>query len=153
MVNPVKAGQTAQAQAEQVAARTPSMAESVANQASKNAQESKRIGIDTDKVEIGKAFTPPPQTYGKKLTPDQVAALKSHSERRLGHLSSLVDQMLGQQAKRTGKQGRMTDLTSEILGAGRTDQTDLLNDKEWGVEAVSDRIVDFAKSLAGGDLS
>lgn len=155
MINEVKLGQAAQVQAQQAekAPRQISRAEVVATQAQKNAQEAKRVQIDGDKVEFGaKSFAPPP-TYGRKLTPEQVQTLKSRSERAYSHLSGLVDQMLGEQVKRTGRKRRPADLTSEVLGATRTEQTDFFNDKEWGVEAVSDRIVDFAKNLADGDMS
>jgi hypothetical protein len=41
----------------------------------------------------------------------------------------------------------------EILTAGSEGTADISEDADWGVEAVSDRIVDFAKSLSGGDKS
>ena len=66
-------------------------------------------------------------------------------------LQNLVTKLLGKQA---GKYTKLADLFKDIQADPATieqAQKDIADDGYWGVEQTSDRIVDFAKALSGGD--
>ncbi len=85
-----------------------------------------------------------------------VDKLKSEADARAESLRSLVEKLLGQQAT---KYGEATDIWS-FLKSGDYEvdpetkaqaQADIAEDGYWGVEKTSDRIVQFAMALTGGD--
>ena len=82
--------------------------------------------------------------------------LKAEADARTESLRSLVEKLLGQQAT---KYGEATDIWS-FLKSGDYEvdpetkaqaQADIAEDGYWGVEKTSDRIVQFAMALTGGD--
>ena len=85
-----------------------------------------------------------------------VEKLKSEADRQTESLRSLVEKLLGQQAT---KYGEATDIWSFLKeGDYEVDpetkaqaQADIAEDGYWGVEKTSDRIVQFAMALTGGD--
>ena len=88
-----------------------------------------------------------PKTY----TPDteMIERLRSELEQRM---SNLVKQMLGQQIDKDQmweklRTGQFTATKEEIEQA----QRDIADDGYWGVEQVSDRLVQYATALTGGD--
>jgi hypothetical protein len=82
--------------------------------------------------------------------------LKADAEARTQSLRTLVEKLMGQQATRFGE---ATDIWS-FLKSGDYEvdpetkaqaQKDIAEDGYWGVEKTSDRIVQFAMALTGGD--
>lgn len=103
-------------------------------------------------------FVPKPKTdevltYTRSKTDaDTIAKLRVESERAYGSLRQLVEQML----KRQGMtfQGITTDTTIEVDETARLEAQALIAEGgELSAEKVSDRIVEFAKSVSGGDKS
>ncbi len=97
---------------------------------------------------------------GKLYTRDTVTIdrLKSEAERRTQSMLDLVQKLMT-------KQGKTVNSASDIYAALRTGQVqvddatrlqaqkDIAEDGYWGIEKTSDRILEFAKALSGGDTS
>ena len=94
----------------------------------------------------------------KTYTPDTnlVNKLKADAEARTQQLRSLVEKMMSGQANAYGKandiwqflrKGEYTVDAATKLQA----QADIAEDGYWGVNQTSDRIIDFANALTGGD--
>ena len=94
----------------------------------------------------------------KTYTPDTnlINKLKADAEARTAQLRSLVEKMMGGQANAYGKandiwqflrSGNYTVDPATKLQA----QADIAEDGYWGVAQTSDRIIDFANALTGGD--
>lgn len=94
----------------------------------------------------------------KKYTPNTelIAKLKADAEARSAQFQSLVEQMLAKQGKTFQNAG---DIYS-ILASGNFTvdpatkaqaQADIAEDGYWGVKQTSQRILDFANALTGGD--
>lgn len=87
-----------------------------------------------------------------------IARLKADAEARTSQLRSLVEQLMSKQGK---TYGQANDMWSFLAGGDyKVDpatkaqaQADIAEDGYWGVEQTSDRILDFAKALTGGDPS
>ena len=85
-----------------------------------------------------------------------VAKMKADAEQRTAQLRSLVEKMMSQQGATIGKADSMwrflADGNFTVDAATKAQaQADIAEDGYWGVEQTSDRILDFAKALAGGD--
>lgn len=114
----------------------------------------------TTNEEAAAVYEPSGQTAetGKTYTTntDLVNKLKAEADARTESLRSLVEKLLGQQAT---KYGEATDIWSFLKdGEYEVDpetkaqaQADIAEDGYWGVEKTSDRIVQFATALTGGD--
>ena len=102
------------------------------------------------------------QASAKKATykPDTnlINKLQAETEARTAQLKSLVEQLMGKQAKTFGdatdmwkflKDGDYTVDPATIAQA----QADIAEDGYWGVNQTSDRILSFATALTGGDPS
>ena len=110
--------------------------------------------------EAAAVYEPSGQTAetGKTYTTntDLVNKLKAEADARTESLRNLVEKLLGQQAT---KYGEATDIWSFLKdGNFEVDpetkahaQADIAEDGYWGVEKTSDRIVQFATALTGGD--
>ena len=96
----------------------------------------------------------------KTYKPDTnlVAKLKADAEARTAQLKSLVEKMLTKQGETYGK---ANDIWS-VLSSGNFTvdpatkaqaQADIAEDGYWGVSQTSQRILDFATALTGGDPS
>lgn len=96
----------------------------------------------------------------KKYKPDtqMIAKLKADADARTSQLQSLVERMLTKQGQTYGK---ANDIWS-ILSSGNFTvdpatklqaQADIAEDGYWGVSQTSQRILDFATALTGGDPS
>ncbi len=93
---------------------------------------------------------------GKIANPELVSFLKSENQARVDQLQQLVNQLIGGQGKAIGT---ADDIWKFLAGGNFTvdaatkaqAQADIAEDGYWGVEATSDRIVDFAVALAGND--
>ena len=94
----------------------------------------------------------------KTYTPDTnlVNKLKAAAENRASQLRSLVEQMMGKQAN---TYGNANDIWSFLRSGNFTvdpatkaqAQADIAEDGYWGVNQTSDRIIQFANALTGGD--
>ena len=96
----------------------------------------------------------------KKYKPDtqMIAKLKADADARTSQLQSLVERMMTKQGQTYGK---ANDIWS-ILSSGNFTvdpatklqaQADIAEDGYWGVSQTSQRILDFATALTGGDPS
>jgi hypothetical protein len=100
-------------------------------------------------------------TDNKKIyTKDQVTIdrLKAEADRRTQSLRDLVQKLLLKQGETFNE---ATDIYS-LLREGKVEvdeetrlqaQKDIAEDGYWGVEQTSDRLVEFAKAVSGGDQS
>ena len=93
---------------------------------------------------------------GYTMDVDTVERLKAESEERM---INLVRQMLGQQVEKADAAGLITkDSVMEAIRSGKFTQEDVeqaqkdtAEDGYWGVEQTSDRFVQYATALTGGD--
>ena len=96
----------------------------------------------------------------KTYTPDTnlINKLKADAEARTSQLRSLVEKMLSGQANTDGKAKdiwqflRSGNYTVDAATKAQA-QADIAEDGYWGVKQTSERILDFAKALTGGDPS
>lgn len=99
-------------------------------------------------------------TAKKTYKPDQalISKLKADADARTAQLRSLVEQIM---LKQGNAYGQATDMWKFLASGEYTvdpatklqAQKDIAEDGYWGVEATSDRIIDFATALTGGDPS
>ena len=109
----------------------------------------------TSVADSGVVYEKSDATSAKQATyanPALVSQLKSDAESRAAQLQSLVEKMMNQQ----GKAGSIWDALRtgqlEVDPATRAQaEEDVSEDGYWGVNKTSDRILDFAKALAGDD--
>lgn len=83
-----------------------------------------------------------------------VAKLKADAEQRTAQLRSIVEQMMTKQGVAIGTADDMWKFLAKgdfTVSADVKAQADIADDGYWGVEQTSDRILDFAKALSGGD--
>lgn len=88
--------------------------------------------------------------------PELVAKLKADAESRTNQLQSIVTQMLSKQGVTFAKANDMWSILASgnftVDAATKSQaQADIAEDGYWGVNQTSDRIIDFAKALAGDD--
>ncbi len=96
------------------------------------------------------------KTY--KTDTNMVAKLKADAEERTARFKSLVEQLM---TKQSTTYGQATDIWSFLSkGDFKVDpatkaqaQKDIAEDGYWGVNKTSDRIIQFATALTGGDPS
>ena len=94
------------------------------------------------------------KTY--KQDTELIAKLKADADARTAQLRTLVEQLITKQAT---KNGQATDIWSFLASGDFTvdaatkeqAQKDIAEDGYWGVEKTSDRIIEFATALTGGD--
>lgn len=96
------------------------------------------------------------KTY--KPNTELVAKLKADAEARTSQMRDLVEKMMMQQGSAFGTANN--DSMWKFLAGGNFTvdaatkakaQADIAEDGYWGVNQTSDRILDFAKALSGGD--
>ena len=102
---------------------------------------------ETDASSAKKTYTPDTQLVNK---------LKADAEARTQQLRSLVEKMMSGQANTYGKANNIWAFLREgnytVDPATRLQaQEDISEDGYWGVKQTSDRIIDFANALTGGD--
>ena len=118
---------------------------------------------EVEKEESGVVYEPSTESQAaastkKTYTPDTnlVNKLKADAEARTAQLSSLVEKMMSGQANTYGKANDIWQFLRsgnyKVDPATRLQaQADIAEDGYWGVDQTSDRIIDFAKALTGGD--
>ena len=84
--------------------------------------------------------------------------MKKDTEARTAQLRSLVEKMMTTQGSKIGQADDMWKFLAKGNFTVSADvkaqaQADIADDGYWGVEQTSDRIVEFAKALTGGDAS
>ncbi len=94
----------------------------------------------------------------KTYTPDTnlINKLKADADARIAQLRSLVEQMM---TKQSTAYGQANDIWSFLREGNYTvdpatkaqAQADIAEDGYWGVNQTSDRIIQFANALTGGD--
>ena len=98
----------------------------------------------------------PTQMY--KANEEVIARLKADAQARIDQLRDLVQKLI---SKQSGVYADANDIWN-ALREGKVEvdpetraqaQADIAEDGYWGVNATSDRIIDFAKALTGGDKS
>lgn len=87
---------------------------------------------------------------------DLIKQLKAEAEQRTSQLQSLVEKMMKQQGKVIAKADDIWSFlaSGEFTVDAETKaqaQEDISEDGYWGVKQTSDRIIEFAKALTGGD--
>lgn len=116
---------------------------------------------ETASAEAGAVYEPSKETSAsvkKTYTPDTnlINKLKADADARTSQMRSLVEKMMSQQANTYGKANdiwsflRSGNFTVDAATKAQA-QADIADDGYWGVEQTSDRIIDFAKALTGGD--
>ena len=115
----------------------------------------------TDTVEIGtrqEASVIYKKVTNKKLDSSEIASLKAEAERATENLRKLVEELILKQNK---NYKTSIENSSDKISAGpgipaadvEAVQQAIAEDGEFGIKAVSDRLVDFAISISGGDKS
>ena len=99
-----------------------------------------------------------PATSGTYSKDAIVARMKRDSETRTAQLRSLVEKLMTNQGTKIGQADDMWRFLASGNFTVSADvkaqaQADIADDGYWGVEQTSDRIVEFAKALTGGDAS
>lgn len=131
-------------------------ADAAVNESSKTEKENTAAGeagvLYEPSVEAAK--TPAPKTY--KPDTNLINKLKADADARTAQMRSLVEKMMTGQATAYGK---ANDIWSFLRSGNYTvdpatklqAQADIADDGYWGVNQTSDRIIDFANALTGGD--
>lgn len=135
-------------------AKTEAKAESKAENTDKSSTSAGAVYEPSKESKTAAASTK--KTY--KSDPKVVAKLKADAEARAAQMKSLVEKMLTKQGQtfnnandiwRTLASGKFTVDPATKAQA----QADIAEDGYWGVSQTSQRILDFATALTGGDPS
>jgi len=114
------------------------------------------------KEDVGAVYEPSKETATastkKTYTPDTALLnkLKADADARAAQLRTLVEQLIGKQANTYGQANdiwkflREGNFTVDPATKAQA-QADIAEDGYWGVEQTSDRIIQFATALTGGD--
>ena len=118
--------------------------------------------VDETKVDAGVVYEPSEEAAeatekkSKIANPELYAKLKADAEQRTEQFRQLVEQLISKQANAYGNANdiwaflREGNFTVDPETKAQA-QADIAEDGYWGVEQTSDRIIDFAKALAGDD--
>lgn len=154
MINQVNSNQWSNA-----ASSTQSVKQTAVNKAD---QASEVKNVKTDTVQIGTkqevSVTYTNVVAKKKLDTTDIQALKEQADRATENLRKLVEELIlkqGKNQKLSDKDGSIGTIGTIQTGVSDVEQANLAisEDGEFGVKAVSDRLVEFAKSVSGGDKS
>lgn len=93
-----------------------------------------------------------PEELGHVYDKNTIDSLRRDSEKAFSYLRRIVEEMLKRQGKTLNSLN--ADELIEVDETARLEAAELIGENgELGVEAVSQRIVDFAIALSGGDKS
>ena len=129
--------------------------------AKKAAEEASVSKTTNSAEELGVIYEKSADTESVTATKDNsaiIAKLKADAEERTSQLRSIVEQLITKQGTAFGKtsdddmwkflaKGEFT-VSADVKAQA---EADIAEDGYWGVEQTSDRILDFAKALAGND--
>ena len=136
-----------------------------ANQnAAKTSEESNSKGNASDEKNNGVVYEPSKETSKDTVTKtytqntNLVNKLKADADAHAKQLQSIVEKLMNQQGQTyNSANGIWSVLASGNLKVDAATQAqakkDIAEDGYWGVEQTSDRIIDFATALTGGDPS
>lgn len=136
--------------------------------------EKKNESINTAPAESANGFEETAVVYEKTSVPENsvtnknsgidreaiIAQMKADTEARMNQLTDIVKKMMAGQGNAFAIASE-DDIWSFLASGDYTvteaaklqAQEDISEDGYWGVEQTSDRILDFAKALSGGDVS
>lgn len=127
------------------------------------ASENTKVENSSAAVDTGAVYEPSKETASASTAkttykPDTnlINKMKADADARTAQLRSLVEKMMTGQATAYGKANdiwsflRKGDFTVDPATKKQA-QADIAEDGYWGVNQTSDRIIDFAKALTGGD--
>jgi len=115
-----------------------------------------------DKIEIGsnqEASVTYSKVTSKKLDATEIAALKEDANKATENLRKLVEELILKQNKNYKVSTEDTSEEDALAALGiTTDEVEaakdaISEDGEFGIKAVSDRLVNFAIAVSGGDKS
>lgn len=92
---------------------------------------------------------------GKPADPATIERLKAEADERFAQLKGIVEKMLLKQTSTYDSSMSLADMYRNLdvdPAAVEQAKKDIADDGYWGVEQTSDRILDFAKALAGEDV-
>lgn len=123
------------------------------------AADTAKTAVATSKEEAAAVYEGSTNTAKKttyKQDTEVINKLKADAEARNSQLRSLVEKMMTKQGQTIAS---ADDMWKFLAGGNFTvdaatkaqAQKDIAEDGYWGVEQTSDRIIDFAKALTGGD--
>ena len=124
------------------------------------AAETEAAKVTTTKAEdVGVIYEKSEKTESTSTTKSNaaiIAKMKADAEERTAQLRSIVEQMMTKQGVAIANADDMWKFLAKGEFTVSADvkaqaQADIAEDGYWGVEQTSDRIVDFAKALSGGD--
>lgn len=121
----------------------------------------------TETSEIGVVYEPSKETTqtstkkNAKVDSETIAKLKADADQRLSQLKGIVEQLITKQGKTSEtasiwsqfRQGVLDGTITVDEATAKQAQEDISEDGYWGVKQTSERILDFAKALTGGDSS
>lgn len=125
--------------------------------------ESSKAKAEEKSTETGVIYEPSGETtktdsVKKTYTPntDLISKLKAEAEERTSQLRNIVEKLISGQGNAIGQADdiwsflRKGDFTVDAETKAQA-EADIAEDGYWGVNQTSDRILDFAKALTGGD--
>lgn len=107
------------------------------------------------------ASTTTSTTKNNKVDSETIAKLKADADARLSQLKGIVEQLISKQSKTSEtvsiwdqfRQGILDGSIEVDPATAKQAAEDISEDGYWGVKQTSERILDFAKALSGGDAS
>lgn len=126
--------------------------------ASESAAETSDVGVV---YEPSKETTQTSAKKNAKVDSATIAKLKADADQRLSQLKGIVEQLITKQGKTSEtvsiwsqfRQGVLDGTITVDEATAKQAQEDISEDGYWGVKQTSERILDFAKALTGGDSS
>lgn len=123
--------------------------------------ENTKVENSSSAADAGAVYEPSKETASAakptyKPDTNLINKMKADADARTAQLRSLVEKMMTGQANAYGKANDIWSFLREgnytVDPATRKQaQADIAEDGYWGVAQTSDRIIDFAKALTGGD--
>lgn len=121
----------------------------------------------TETSDVGVVYEPSKETTqtstkkNTKVDSETIAKLKADADQRLSQLKGIVEQLITKQGKTSEtasiwsqfRQGILDGTITVDEATAKQAQEDISEDGYWGVKQTSERILDFAKALTGGDSS
>lgn len=121
----------------------------------------------TETSDVGVVYEPSKETTqtstkkNTKVDSETIAKLKADADQRLSQLKGIVEQLITKQSKTSEtasiwsqfRQGVLDGSITVDEATAKQAQEDISEDGYWGVKQTSERILDFAKALTGGDAS
>lgn len=121
----------------------------------------------TETSDVGVVYEPSKETTqtstkkNTKVDSETIAKLKADADQRLSQLKGIVEQLITKQGKTSEtasiwsqfRQGVLDGSITVDEATAKQAQEDISEDGYWGVKQTSERILDFAKALTGGDAS